>query len=70
MITTTTHHRTTTTTIIRRPTTRRGRPRGGATVVEIDVARLRRLVDEQLDATIRELHERLAIDRGYTLQME
>jgi len=35
------------------------RPRGGITVVKIDVNRLRHLVEEQPDATIRELHERL-----------
>lgn len=37
-------------------------PRGGITVVKIDMERLRRLVQEQPDATIRELHERLGID--------
>lgn len=35
------------------------RPRGGITVVKIDLGRLRQLVEEQPDATIRELHERL-----------
>ena len=35
------------------------RPRGGATVVKIDLVQLRRLVDEQPDATARELHRRL-----------
>jgi transposase len=39
----------------------RPRPRGGATVVKIDVAQLRRLVDEQPDATAKELHARLGI---------
>ena len=38
------------------------RPRGGATVVKIDPDRLRRLVDDQPDATTKELHERLGID--------
>lgn len=38
------------------------RPRGGATVVKVDPARLRRLVEEQPDATTRELHERLGAD--------
>lgn len=38
------------------------RPRGGATVVKIDMQRLRQLVEQQPDATIRELHERLGID--------
>jgi transposase len=37
------------------------RPRGGATVVKIDLDRLRQLVQEQPDATARELHERLGI---------
>ena len=37
------------------------RPRGGATVAKIDVERLRQLVQQQPDATIRELHERLGI---------
>ncbi|MCE9589330.1 MAG: IS630 transposase-related protein [Planctomycetes bacterium] len=36
-------------------------PRGGVTVVKIDMERLRQLVQEQPDATIRELHERLGI---------
>lgn len=39
----------------------RPRPRGGATVVKIDLGRLRRLVEEQPDATARELHARLGI---------
>lgn len=39
----------------------RPRPRGGATVVKIDLQQLRRLVDEQPDATARELHQRLGI---------
>jgi len=38
------------------------RPRGGATVVKVDMQRLRQLVDEQPDATARELHRRLGID--------
>ena len=37
------------------------RPRGGATVVKIDLDRLRQLVDQQPDATARQLHERLGI---------
>src|ERR1700691_4665736 len=32
------------------------RPRGGATVVKIDLDRLRQLVDQQPDATARQLH--------------
>ena len=38
------------------------RPRGGVTVVKIDMDRLRELVERQPDATIPELHERLGID--------
>ena len=38
------------------------RPRGGTTVVKIDMQRLRELVEQQPDATIRELHERLGIN--------
>ena len=38
------------------------RPRGGATVVKIDLNRLRQLVNEQPDATTKELHERLGVD--------
>ena len=38
----------------------RPRPRGGATVVKIDLRLLRTLVQEQPDATARELHARLA----------
>lgn len=38
------------------------RPRGGATVVKIDLPRLRQLVDETPDATAAELHQRLGID--------
>jgi len=38
------------------------RPRGGVTVVKIDVQRLRQLVEQQPDATARELHQRLGID--------
>jgi transposase len=36
-------------------------PRGGVTVVKVDLARLRQLVEQQPDATVRELHERLGI---------
>ena len=39
----------------------RPRPRGGATIVKIDLDRLRQLVQEQPDATARELHQRLGI---------
>jgi len=35
------------------------RPRGGVRVVKIDMQRLRQLVHEQPDATIRQLHQRL-----------
>src|SRR3954469_20433308 len=38
-------------------------PMGGARVVKVDLERLRRLVERQPDATIRELHERLGKDR-------
>lgn len=38
------------------------RPRGGATVVKIDLDCLRQLVREQPDATTKELHQRLGID--------
>jgi transposase len=37
------------------------RPRGGATVIKIDLDQLRQLVQEQPDATARQLHERLGI---------
>ena len=37
------------------------RPRGGATIVKIDLDRLRQLVQEQPDATARELHQRLGV---------
>jgi transposase len=37
------------------------RPRGGVTVVKIDLSRLRQLVQDQPDATARELHKRLGI---------
>ena len=37
------------------------RPRGGATVIKIDLDRLRQLVQEQPDATTRELHQRLGV---------
>ena len=37
------------------------RPRGGATVIKIDLDKLRQLVQEQPDATARQLHERLGI---------
>lgn len=35
------------------------RPRGGATIVKIDLDQLRRLVQQQPDSTVRELHGRL-----------
>jgi transposase len=38
------------------------RPRGGITVMKIDLARLRELVQQQPDATARQLHARLGID--------
>jgi transposase len=38
------------------------RPRGGITVVKINMDRLRQLVEQQPDATVRELHQRLGID--------
>lgn len=38
------------------------RPRGGVTVVKIDLERLRALVAAQPDATIKELHALLGID--------
>ena len=37
------------------------RPRGGVTIVKIDLDQLRRLVEQQPDATARELHGRLGI---------
>lgn len=37
------------------------RPRGGATIVKIDLDQLRRLVEQQPDSTARELHGRLGI---------
>jgi transposase len=37
------------------------RPRGGATVVKIDLQRLGQLVEQQPDATIKQLHERLGV---------
>jgi transposase len=37
------------------------RPRGGAMVVKIDLDQLRWLVEQQPDATARQLHERLGI---------
>ena len=37
------------------------RPRGGATVVKVDLAQLRRLVEQQPDATAKELHARLGV---------
>jgi transposase len=40
------------------------RPRGGVTVVKIDLARLRALVEQQPDATLRELRQRLGVDCG------
>lgn len=36
------------------------KPMGGATVIKIDLERLRQLVAQQPDATIAELHQRLA----------
>lgn len=39
----------------------RPRPRGGATIIKVDLARLRELVREQPDATARELHQRLGV---------
>jgi transposase len=38
------------------------RPRGGATIIKIDLDRLRQLVEQQPDATARELHQRLGIN--------
>lgn len=38
------------------------RPRGGVTVVKIDLDQLRQLVREQPDATVKELHARLGVD--------
>jgi transposase len=38
------------------------RPRGGVTVIKVDLQRLRQLVGEQPDATVPELHRRLGID--------
>jgi transposase len=37
------------------------RPMGGVTVVKIDMERLRALAQQQPDATIKELHQRLGI---------
>jgi transposase len=37
------------------------RPRGGATVVKVDLDRLRRLVEQQPDATAKELHALLGV---------
>src|SRR5256885_13328068 len=37
------------------------RPRGGATVIKIDLDQLRQLAQQQPDATVRQLHERLGI---------
>jgi transposase len=37
------------------------RPRGGATLLKIDLERLRQLVERQPDATTRELHQRLGV---------
>jgi transposase len=37
------------------------RPRGGATVIKIDLNRLRQLVQEHSDATARELHALLGV---------
>jgi len=38
------------------------RPRGGATVIKIDLARLAHLVKQRPDATIKELHAMLGTD--------
>lgn len=38
------------------------RPRGGVTVIKIDMNRLRQLVEAQPDATVKELHTQLGID--------
>jgi len=38
------------------------RPRGGVTIVKIDLTRLRELVRQQPDATVPELHRRLGIN--------
>lgn len=38
------------------------RSRGGVRVVKIDLQRLRQLVNEQSDATIKQLHQRLGAD--------
>jgi transposase len=38
------------------------RPMGGITVVKIEMERLRELVQQQPDATIKELHQRLAVN--------
>jgi transposase len=38
------------------------RPRGGVTVIKIDMERLRQLVAEQPDATTKQLHARLGVD--------
>lgn len=38
------------------------RPRGGVTVVKVDLERLGALVEQQPDASTRELHERLGAD--------
>ena len=38
-------------------------PMGGRRVVKVDLERLRKLVEQQPDATIAELHERLGRDR-------
>lgn len=40
----------------------RPRPMGGVTVVKIDLTCLRQLVEQQPDATIAELHQRLGAD--------
>jgi len=34
---------------------------GGATVIKIDLPRLRKLVESQPDATVKELHQRLGV---------
>jgi transposase len=42
------------------------RPRGGATVIKVDLDQLRQLVQQQPDATVRQLHARLCERLGIT----
>jgi len=50
---------------VRRQTGRtRALPMGGVRVVKVDLERLRQLVAQQPDATVRELHQRLGCDCG------